>query len=144
MAPHLPLPISSGGAGTTAAQPQTPLESLRSAMAGGETGRTRAASGGVLEEPRAPPRSARHSGIFESPATRGAADTIVTTTTTNVVVRRGRDNELKTMLEDRRRQLVHEVQAKIRDARTDSTLERDVLDQGESSEVESRTRSDLR
>ena len=39
------------------------------------------------------------------------------------------------MLEDRRRELVHEVQGKIRDARTDSTLERDVLDQGESSEV---------
>ena len=36
----------------------------------------------------------------------------------------------------RRRQLVHEVQVKIRDARTDSTLERDVLDQGESSEVD--------
>ena len=60
---------------------------------------------------------------------------MVTTTKTNVVVSRGRYNELKTMLEDRRRQLVHEVQAKIRDARTDSTLERDVLDQGESSEV---------
>ena len=61
---------------------------------------------------------------------------MVTTTTTNVVVRRGRYNELKTMLEDRRRQLLHEVQAKIRDARTDSTLERDVIDQGESSEVD--------
>jgi DnaK suppressor protein len=61
---------------------------------------------------------------------------MVTTTTTNVVVRRGRYSELKTMLEERRRQLLHEVQAKIRDARTDSTLERDVLDQGESSEVD--------
>ena len=60
---------------------------------------------------------------------------MVTTTNTNEVVSRGRDNELKTMLEDRRRQLVHEVQAKIRNARTDSTLERDVFDQGESSEV---------
>ena len=60
---------------------------------------------------------------------------MVTTTKTNVVVGRGRYSELKTMLEDRRRQLVHEVQAKIRNARTDSTLERDVFDQGESSEV---------
>jgi len=60
---------------------------------------------------------------------------MVTTTNTNEVVSRGRDNELKTMLEDRRRQLMHEVQAKIRDARIDSPLERDVFDQGESSEV---------
>ena len=40
------------------------------------------------------------------------------------------------MLEDRRRELAHEVRDKIRDARTDSTKERDVLDQGESSEVD--------
>lgn len=59
-----------------------------------------------------------------------------TTTKTKVVARRSRYSELKTMLEDRRRQLGHEVQVKIRDARTDSTLERDVLDQGESSEVD--------
>jgi DnaK suppressor protein len=61
---------------------------------------------------------------------------MVTTTNTNVVVRRGRYNELKTTLEDRRRHLVQEVQTKIRDARIDSTLERGVLDQGESSEVD--------
>ena len=60
---------------------------------------------------------------------------MVTTTRTNAVVRRDCYNELTTMLEDRRRQLVHEVQTKIRDARTVSTLERDVFDQGESSEV---------
>ena len=42
----------------------------------------------------------------------------------------------KTMLETRRRELVREVRVKIRDARTDSILERDVLDQGESSEVD--------
>jgi DnaK suppressor protein len=61
---------------------------------------------------------------------------MVTTTEANEVARRRRYSELKTMLENRRRQLVQEVQAKIRDARTDSTLERDVLDQGESSEVD--------
>ena len=47
-----------------------------------------------------------------------------------------RDHELKKMLEDRRRELMHEVQGRIRDARTDSTKEREVLDQGESSEVD--------
>ena len=61
---------------------------------------------------------------------------MVTTTKTNVVAKRRRYNKLKTMLEDRRRQLVHEVQVKIRDARTDSTVERDVLDRGESCEVD--------
>ena len=49
---------------------------------------------------------------------------------------RSRYDELKTMLEARRRQLVHEVQVKMRDARTEATLERDVIDQGEMSEVD--------
>jgi DnaK suppressor protein len=40
------------------------------------------------------------------------------------------------MLEDRRRELMSEVQGRIRDVRTDSTKERQVLDQGESSEVD--------
>ena len=40
------------------------------------------------------------------------------------------------MLEDRRRQLVYEVQGKIRDGRRDSTKEHEVLDEGESSEVD--------
>jgi DnaK suppressor protein len=53
-----------------------------------------------------------------------------------VVERNGRHAELKAMLEDRRRQLLHEVHAKIRDARADTTLDRDVLDPGESSEVD--------
>ena len=47
-----------------------------------------------------------------------------------------RDHELRKMLEDRRRVLMHEVQGRIRDARTESTKERQVLDQGESSEVD--------
>ena len=38
---------------------------------------------------------------------------MVTTTTTKVVVRRGRYNELKTMLENRRRQLLHEARPKF-------------------------------
>jgi DnaK suppressor protein len=47
-----------------------------------------------------------------------------------------RDHELAKMLEDRRRQLVYEVQGKIRDGRRDYTKEREVLDEGESSEVD--------
>ena len=58
------------------------------------------------------------------------------TTSTTAVAGSSRHNELKAMLETRRRELVREVRVKIRDARTDSILERDVLDQGESSEVD--------
>lgn len=47
-----------------------------------------------------------------------------------------RYNELKRMLEDRRRELMNEVQGKIRDARAEGNKEREVLDQGESSEVD--------
>ena len=47
-----------------------------------------------------------------------------------------RTRELKKMLQDRRRELIHEVQGRIRDARTDITKERQVLDPGESSEVD--------
>ena len=49
---------------------------------------------------------------------------------------RRRDRELKKMLQDRRRELMYEVQGRIRDARTHITKERQVLDQGESSEVD--------
>lgn len=47
-----------------------------------------------------------------------------------------RYNELRKMLEDRRRELMNEVQGKIRDVRAEGNRERDVLDQGESSEVD--------
>jgi DnaK suppressor protein len=47
-----------------------------------------------------------------------------------------RHDELKKMLEDRRRELVHSVHDKMRDARADGNKERDVLDQGESSEAD--------
>ncbi len=49
---------------------------------------------------------------------------------------RSRYDEAQRMLEDRRGELVHEVQARMRDARTDSTKDREVLDQGEVSEVD--------
>ena len=58
------------------------------------------------------------------------------TANTKAVVGSSRYDELKVMLETRRRELMREVRVKIRDARADSILERDVLDQGESSEVD--------
>jgi len=48
----------------------------------------------------------------------------------------GRDHELRKMLEDRRRELLDEVQGRIRDVREEPTRQRQVLDQGETSEVD--------
>src|SRR4026209_27245 len=59
-----------------------------------------------------------------------------TTKSTKVAGKTSRYNELKTMLEERRRELLSEVQGKIRDVRAESGKEREVLDQGESSEVD--------
>ena len=47
-----------------------------------------------------------------------------------------RYTELKKMLEHRRRELTNELQGRIRDVRAEGVKERDVLDQGESSEVD--------
>jgi DnaK suppressor protein len=47
-----------------------------------------------------------------------------------------RYTELKKMLEDRRRELMTEVQGKMRDVRSQEGKDREVLDQGESSEVD--------
>ncbi len=47
-----------------------------------------------------------------------------------------RYTELKTMLDNRRRELMAEVQGRMRDVRTEGNKERDALDQGESSEVD--------
>jgi len=49
---------------------------------------------------------------------------------------KSRYDELKQMLEDRRRELMSAVQGKMRDVRSDGAKEREVLDQGESSEVD--------
>ena len=59
-----------------------------------------------------------------------------TTKSTKAAGKTSRYNELKKMLEERRRELLSEVQGKIRDVRAESGKERDVLDQGESSEVD--------
>ena len=58
------------------------------------------------------------------------------TTTKTKGAAKNRYNELKKMLEDRRRELLSEVQGRMRDVRADGNKERDVLDQGESSEVD--------
>lgn len=47
-----------------------------------------------------------------------------------------RNEELRHLLEGRRRELVQEVQGKIRDARHDGIKERGVLDEGEACEVD--------
>src|SRR2546422_1684259 len=47
-----------------------------------------------------------------------------------------RYKELKGMLENRRRELTSEVHGKMRDVRAEGGKEREVLDQGESSEVD--------
>ena len=61
---------------------------------------------------------------------------MATTTKIDGQTRRTRKNELKKTLEDRHSALAHEVHGRIRDARTDSTRDRQVLDEGESSEVD--------
>jgi DnaK suppressor protein len=61
---------------------------------------------------------------------------MATTTKTRNAAKGSRYDELKKMLEDRRRELMNEVQGKIRDARAEGGKEREVLDQGESSEVD--------
>jgi DnaK suppressor protein len=58
------------------------------------------------------------------------------TTTKTKGAAKNRYNELKKMLEDRRRELLTEVQGRIRDVRLEGNKDRDVLDQGESSEVD--------
>ena len=61
---------------------------------------------------------------------------MATRTKTEPVARRNRYNDLEKMLKDRRRQLMQEVRGRIRDARTDSTTEGEVLDGGGSSEID--------
>ena len=67
-------------------------------------------------------------------ALEGAAG--IMATKTKASAKTNRYKELKQMLEDRRRELMTEVQGRIRDVRADGNKDRDVLDQGESSEVD--------
>jgi DnaK suppressor protein len=59
---------------------------------------------------------------------------MATTKRKNAPARKSRYSELKQMLEDRRRELVSDVQGRIRDVRSEG--DREVLDQGESSEID--------
>ena len=61
---------------------------------------------------------------------------MATTTKRKAAAKTSRYNELKKMLEDRRRELLSAVQGKMRDVRAEGNKDRDVLDQGESSEVD--------
>ena len=58
------------------------------------------------------------------------------TTKSTKTATKSRYNELRQMLEDRRRELMADVQGRIRDVRADGSKDREVLDQGESSEVD--------
>ena len=58
------------------------------------------------------------------------------TKSTKAAVRASRYSDLRQMLDDRRRELMSEVQGRIRDVRTEGVKDREVLDQGESSEVD--------
>jgi DnaK suppressor protein len=59
-----------------------------------------------------------------------------TTTKKAAAAKTSRYNELRKMLEERRRELMTAVQDKMRDVRADNGKDREVLDQGESSEVD--------
>jgi DnaK suppressor protein len=61
---------------------------------------------------------------------------MATTAKTGVSAKTTRYNELKKMLDNRRRELMAEVQGRMRDVRSEGNKERDALDQGESSEVD--------
>jgi DnaK suppressor protein len=58
------------------------------------------------------------------------------TTTIEALPKASRINGLKTILESRRRDVVRELQEKIRAARSDGITDRDVLDDAESSELD--------
>lgn len=61
---------------------------------------------------------------------------MATTTKNKVAAKTSRYNELRKMLEERRRELMNAVQGKMRDVRSAEGKDREVLDQGESSEVD--------
>jgi len=67
----------------------------------------------------------------------GAAAIMATTTKTKVATTGIRNHhDLREMLEDRRGELMRDIQGRVREARTDITKEPQVLDQGESSEID--------
>ncbi len=76
-----------------------------------------------------------HNGHSRESGVEGAAGIMATTRkSTKASAKTSRYNELRQMLEDRRRELMNDVQGRMRDVRAEG--DRDVLDQGESSEVD--------
>ena len=61
---------------------------------------------------------------------------IMSTTTINATPRSSRFNDLRTILESRRFEVVRELQNKIRAVRSDGTADRDVLEDAERSELD--------
>ena len=59
------------------------------------------------------------------------------------VAKASRHRQLEAMLNDRRRELVNQVQDRMRDARTDNFTEREVLDEGESAEADAQEEMEL-
>jgi DnaK suppressor protein len=59
--------------------------------------------------------------------------------TTKIMIRAktAPEDEFKKILEDRHRSLAHEVHGRVRDTRADGIVRREVLDEGECSEVDS-------
>ena len=80
-------------------------------------------------------RATRERAAIVTREMEGAVE-MTATTRTKALQKESRDIELTRMLESRRRTLLDEVHGKIRDGRRDSTKEREVLDEGESSEVD--------
>ena len=60
---------------------------------------------------------------------------MATTRKTSVAKNTQRNDRLEKILQERRRELIHEVQGKMREARTDVAKEGQVRDDGENSEV---------
>jgi DnaK suppressor protein len=67
--------------------------------------------------------------------TNGAAD-IMRTRKIAASAKERRSNELRAMLEGRLHEMVQDIQGRIRGARTDNANDRDVIDQGEVSEID--------
>jgi DnaK suppressor protein len=66
----------------------------------------------------------------------GTVGTMSTRRKTTSTPKESVHHELKKILEDRKRELMHDVQGRIRDARTDIGKGHQVLDEGETSEVD--------
>src|SRR5205823_4951558 len=81
-------------------------------------------------------RPTKQAPLTQNVGRSGEAIMATTTKSTKATTKSSRYTELKGMLENRRQELMSEVHGKMRDVRAEGGKERDVLDQGESSEVD--------